>query len=89
MLGDFFEPGDWFPPKRYGYGAGPPIAWQGWALTISYTLLVIGTAFGIANADPVIQASGGALVLFATVLFVCIARARTRGGWRWRWGEQD
>ena len=23
----------WFAPKRYGYGAGAPISWQGWALT--------------------------------------------------------
>ena len=21
----------WFAPKRFGYGAGLPIAWQGWA----------------------------------------------------------
>ena len=26
--------GDWFAPKRFGYGAGLPIAWQGWALII-------------------------------------------------------
>ena len=25
---------DWFEPKKYGYGAGLPIARQGWVLTI-------------------------------------------------------
>ena len=24
--------GDWFAPKRFGYGAGMPIAWQGWMM---------------------------------------------------------
>ena len=26
----------WFQPKRFGYGAGWPIAWQGWALRGGY-----------------------------------------------------
>jgi hypothetical protein len=28
--------GDWFAPKKLGVGAGLPITWQGWALTIGY-----------------------------------------------------
>ncbi len=31
---------DWFAPKRYGYGAGLPIAWQGWVLTIGYLAVI-------------------------------------------------
>ena len=23
---------EWFAAKRYGYGSGLPIAWQGWAV---------------------------------------------------------
>ena len=30
----------WFAPKKYGYGAGLPISWQGWALTIALVVLV-------------------------------------------------
>lgn len=29
MFHKFLEDGDWFAPKRFGYGAGLPIAWQG------------------------------------------------------------
>jgi hypothetical protein len=29
---------DWFAPKRFGIGAGKPISWQGWLLTIGYFL---------------------------------------------------
>lgn len=34
----------WFAPKRYGYGSGLPIAWQGWALLAGLIVLVLGTA---------------------------------------------
>ena len=27
---------DWFASKRYGLGAGLPMAWQGWVLTLGY-----------------------------------------------------
>ena len=32
---------EWFAPKRYGYGAGLPITWQGWAIVLGYAGLVI------------------------------------------------
>ena len=34
---------EWFAPKRFGYGAGWPIAWQGWALVGGYLALVLLT----------------------------------------------
>ena len=36
---------EWFAPKRYGYGAGLPITWQGWALTVVFLAVSIGLAF--------------------------------------------
>ena len=42
MLHKFFEEGDWFAPKTLGYGAGWPIAWQGWALLASYLCVMSG-----------------------------------------------
>ena len=32
----------WFAPKRYGYGAGLPVAWQGWALLAGYIAVMLG-----------------------------------------------
>ena len=43
----------WFAPKRYGYGSGLPIAWQGWALMIGYVLVVIAAAQFIAWDEEV------------------------------------
>ena len=31
---------EWFAPKRYGYGAGLPISWQGWAITLGFVAIV-------------------------------------------------
>lgn len=80
------EPRAWWAPKRYGYGAGLPIAPQGWVATIAYSLLVIGSAFGILpHSVPAFIA----IVLAATAILLVIVARHTRGGWRWRWGEPD
>ena len=37
------KPGFWFPVKRYGWGWGLPVRWQGWAVFVLYaTLLYAG-----------------------------------------------
>jgi hypothetical protein len=37
------ERGYWFPAKRYGWGWGFPVRWQGWAVFFAFFLaLVIG-----------------------------------------------
>lgn len=74
----------WFEPKRYGYGAGPPVRWQGWALLGGFLLLIFGMAATIAERHPLLYL--GLAVLLTAALLVVTAR-HTRGGWRWRWGE--
>jgi hypothetical protein len=76
---------EWFAPKRYGYGAGLPISWQGWALTLGFVAVVIGV--GVRFADrPLVMI---ALLVPITASFIVICARTTRGGWRWRWGETD
>ena len=76
---------EWFAPKRYGYGAGLPISWQGWALTIGYVAIVIGLVLALKHRPIQLIA----LVVPMTATFVVIAGRTTRGGWRWRWGDED
>jgi hypothetical protein len=85
MLHRFFKEGDWFAPKRYGYGAGFPIAWQGWALLAAH----IGLIIGIALVPGIHPAAAMAGILLAGLAPLPLYAARTRGGWRWRWGEAD
>lgn len=76
---------EWFAPKRYGYGAGLPISWQGWALMVAFIAVVIPLALWLADRPIELLA---ALVL-PTTGFMVICAKTTRGGWRWRWGERD
>lgn len=76
---------EWFAPKRYGLGAGLPIAWQGWAVLSAFLLLVGLVVLAFGPTDPL--ALTIALPAIAALL-VIVART-TRGGWRWRWGERD
>jgi len=76
---------EWFAPKRYGYGAGLPITWQGWALTIAFMVAAIGLAMMFAERPVVLAATLTPLI----VLFAVIAARTTRGGWRWRWGGKE
>ena len=71
----------WFAAKRYGYGAGLPIAWQGWVVL---ALFILGMASGrLVPGLPLRIAAMTALV--AGLLVVCALK--TEGGWRWRWGD--
>jgi hypothetical protein len=76
---------EWFAPSRYGYGAGLPIAWQGWLLLISYVALVVTASLLLPRSILAYIA-----ILFTlTFLFLVICAHTTRGGWRWRWGDPD
>ncbi|MEG3089052.1 hypothetical protein [Sphingomonas sp. PB4P5] len=71
----------WFEAKRFGYGAGLPVAWQGWVLLGAYIALVIGLSFVLKPPHPVPYY---AVVIVATLALMLIAARHTRGGWRWR-----
>lgn len=69
----------WFAAKRYGYGSGLPVAWQGWALLVAFLALFLASA--VLLNGPVRWAA-----LFVLVIGVfAIAAVKTQGGWRWRW----
>jgi hypothetical protein len=76
---------EWFAPKRYGYGSGMPISWQGWALTIGFVLLAMLLAIIFARRPLQLIAALAPL----TIIFSVICAKTTRGGWRWRWGDKD
>jgi len=84
----------WFAQKRYGYGAGLPIVWQGWAALIVFVIAMAMPAMVAARlhfADLrqawVVIAIVAANVV-CTGIFLWICKSRTLGGWSWRWGEQ-
>jgi hypothetical protein len=77
---------DWFAPKRLGYGSGLPITWQGWAVTIVYSVAVIGAAATLVPRHPLIAVG---IIAPATLVFMTICARHTRGGWKWRWRGEE
>ena len=47
------DDGAWFAPKRFGYGAGLPIAWQGWALLAGYIAVMLAPT-PLLEWDPIL-----------------------------------
>lgn len=88
MLHESRKSGEWFAPKRFGYGAGVPIAWQGWVVLLAYVGVVVGLVqFVRAGGTTALLAGVG--IILATAGLWLVAQRHTRGGWRWRWGERD
>ena len=76
---------DWFAPKRYGFGAGLPIAWQGWAVIAGFAVLIGFSYWLFGNDDD----RALAIVVPAVIALIVITARTTKGGWRWRWGDDD
>jgi hypothetical protein len=75
---------EWFAPKRYGLGA-TPVTWQGWTLTLGLVGILILLSRTFAGRPILLFAAAVPLV----VAFVVIVARTTRGGWHWRWGEDE
>lgn len=80
------DPDVWFEPKRFGLGAGLPVAWQGWALLIGYLAAVLALSQVLAARHRVAFV---AVTIALTLAMMAVAAQHTRGGWRWRWGEDE
>lgn len=76
----------WFNPKRFGYGVGLPCSWEGWAVLAAFVGVIIGDAYILDDAQWRLRAAIG---LVASVALLVIVVAKTRGGWRWRWGKGE
>jgi hypothetical protein len=76
---------EWFAPKRFGFGSGLPIAWQGWAILLGF--IAISAVLAVTLADRPIALV--AILIPLGVSFMVISARTTRGGWRWRWGKED
>jgi len=80
------EPPYWFPAKRYGWGWGLPMTWQGWLVLAIFGALVVAGTF----LFPPRQAAAPYLVYIGVLSALLIAVCWLKGEPpRWRWGSDD
>jgi hypothetical protein len=75
----------WFEQKTFGYGAGLPIAWQGWVVVAAMLAGPIGLTQILLPAHPYYY---GPAAIGWTMLWMPLMARRTRGGWKWRSGRE-
>jgi hypothetical protein len=76
----------WFPAKRYGWGWGFPITWQGWVVFAVFLGLV---AAGALTLHVRHHLAGFILyVIVLSFLFACVCWWKGEPA-RWRWGSDE
>ena len=82
----------WFQPKRYGYGA-VPTTWQGWAFTGLILVAILGSGWLLLGTGAAHRATTAwiwaAIVMLVVAVSLPAVKAKTEGGWRWRWGDES
>lgn len=75
----------WFPAKRYGWGWGFPIRWQGWVVMIAW---IAGVIVGTLTISPMNQVIflGFMVIMVVILIGICWATGEPPG---WRWGDRD
>jgi hypothetical protein len=73
----------WFRAKRYGWGWGPPVRWQGWVVTVVWFGIVIGGATRLLPMHPFAFAIF-TLLMGGMLTLICYVTGEPP---RWRNGE--
>ena len=75
----------WFPAKKYGWGWGAPVTWQGWMVVLVFLGALTGGALYI---DP--KATPVGYFVYVTVLAAAFIGVCYKTGEppRWRWGDK-
>ncbi len=75
----------WFRVKRYGFGAGWPCSWEGWALALGLFAIVIASSVAFAVRDPMLDLG---IVLASAAIVGVVSWRKSDGPWKWRWGDE-
>lgn len=74
----------WFPAKRYGWGWGLPISWQGWMALVVFVVLVAVGAHFFPPRHALLPYLVYVAVLCGAFIGICWLKGEPP---RWRWGQ--
>lgn len=83
----------WFRPKQFGWGF-VPITWEGWGMTGILVVLILLSAFSnnfFSHEEPAINEVIRYVldIVILTSIFSLIAKEKTKGKLKMRWGKED
>ena len=79
----------WFPGKKYGFGWGLPVTWQGWVVFLAYMLLVIVGSLAFKNYH-LSRAMFSLYIIMLTIILILICwKKGEKAAWRWGKTKKD
>lgn len=80
------KPTFWFPAKKYGWGWGLPVRWQGWLVLVLYFASLYAC---VKYFRPASDITGRMITLAVpTAIFVAIVAWKGERPLAWRWGRK-
>jgi hypothetical protein len=76
----------WFRAKRYGYGWGLPLTWEGWAVLLAWSAVVVVGSAMLAGFGRWWAFALFCIVMMAIIAAICRATGEPP---RWRWAGQE
>ncbi|HEX5046396.1 MAG TPA: hypothetical protein VFX89_04685 [Gammaproteobacteria bacterium] len=73
----------WFRVKRYGWGWGLPVRWQGWAVLAAYFALLYGGIRYLAGGQHVVGLVVYLIGITVAMIAIVVAKGERPVGWRW------
>jgi uncharacterized BrkB/YihY/UPF0761 family membrane protein len=77
------KPTFWFAVKRYGWGWGLPVRWQGWVVLVSYLALIFAGIYYLQPKRNVLGLLGYVWGLTAILVVIVAVKGERPVGWRW------
>ena len=74
----------WFPAKRYGWGWGLPLTWEGWIVFATFLALVIAGVILLPPRQSMPAFLGYIIAISVVFGAICWWKGEPA---RWRWGD--
>jgi len=74
----------WFPAKRYGWGWGLPVRWQGWAAFAMYFVLLFAGIEYLQSQRAVPGLLVYLVLLTVALVAIVVLKGERPAQWRWR-----
>jgi len=76
----------WFRAKRYGWGWGLPLTWQGWVALALFVVLLVADIVLFPPQSRLVPFLIYAITISVVFMAICWLKGEPP---RWRWGDDD